>query len=297
MNLSNILIETLQLVQVQVQEELREREINTYQKNEKSTMDNDQLRAKNEAMKVKLMKQEYEESQLKRSIEDLYVELPQCNISPDAPLSQKFKRIVAREKYLEETIEKMEVEHKARIAKLKARAPGTPLVEREAQVAYLKGCAATIETHSAETSKLLDEATETWTTMEEIDGLIKVCASLQKNQKELDELTVTMKDLILLEHMLKMKESTKLQTELQKLRAKEAEYMQTLEPWQEQVSEIAVNINANLIEFKVTKMIVASLLDDQLIFELIKATRENVDHMTQDLVALTASYTKINTDI
>lgn len=43
LNLIDILIETLQIVQVQVQEELREREISTYKKNEKLIKDNDQL--------------------------------------------------------------------------------------------------------------------------------------------------------------------------------------------------------------------------------------------------------------
>lgn len=42
-NLADIPTETLQLVQVQVDEELREREYNTYQKNEQLIKDNDQL--------------------------------------------------------------------------------------------------------------------------------------------------------------------------------------------------------------------------------------------------------------
>ena len=53
--------------------------------------------------------------------------------------------------------------------------------------------------------------------MEEIDGLVKVCTSLQKNHEKFDELIASTKDLSTLEHMMKMKESTKLQTELQKL--------------------------------------------------------------------------------
>ena len=83
------------------------------------------------------MKQEYEEIQLKRSIENPCVDLPQCNISPGTPLSQKVKIIVAREKDLEETIEKMDTQHKARIVEFEARAPGTPPKECEAQVAEL----------------------------------------------------------------------------------------------------------------------------------------------------------------
>ena len=59
------------------------------------------------------MKKEYEESQLKKTIEDLCVALHQCIISPEALLSQKLKIIVAREKDLEETIEKMDAKHKA----------------------------------------------------------------------------------------------------------------------------------------------------------------------------------------
>ena len=88
-----------------------------------------------------------------------------------------------------------------------------------------------IEIHLAETHKLLDEATNTWKTMEDIDGLIEVREALQRNQKELDELTTTMKDLTPLQRMLQMGESKKLQTELQQLRTKEAEYLKTLQPW------------------------------------------------------------------
>ena len=189
----------------------------TYQQNEKLAKDNDQLRAKNKSIKIKLMKQEYEESQLKQSIEDLCTKLPQCNISSEAPLSQKVKIIVERAKDLEETIEKMNAKHKDRITELEARAPGMPPKEREARVAELQGYADTIETRLAETQKLLNEATEMWTTMEDIDGLIEVRETLQKNQKELDELTAIMKDLIPLQRMLKMGESKRLQAKLQKL--------------------------------------------------------------------------------
>ena len=171
------------------------------------------------------MKKEYEESKLKWSIEDIYIELPQCTISPDALLPQKFQKIIAREKDLEETIENMkakheahikeiEAEHKARIVDLETKAPGTPTEERKAWAANLKACVATIDTFPIETQKLLDEATQMWTTMEEIHDLIEVRISLQKNQQKFNELTVTMKDLSMLEHMLKMKESTKLQSEL-----------------------------------------------------------------------------------
>ena len=92
-----------------------------------------------------------------------------------------------------------------------------PPIEFEARVAQLKGCAMTIDTRLVEMQKFLNEAMHMWTTMEEVDGLIEFRALLQKNQQEFDELTTTMKDLTPLEHMFKMKERTKLQTELHKL--------------------------------------------------------------------------------
>ena len=46
--------------------------------------------------------------------------------------------------------------------------------------------------------------------MEDIDGLVKVKAALQKMQREIDALIRTMKDLIPIEKMLKMVEMTKL---------------------------------------------------------------------------------------
>lgn len=71
MNLVDIPTETLQLVQVQVHEELHEREYSTYKKNEQLTKEKDQLQAQHDAIKVELMKPRYEENQFKKVIEEL----------------------------------------------------------------------------------------------------------------------------------------------------------------------------------------------------------------------------------
>lgn len=67
---------------------------------------------------------------MEKMINDLYVEFPHCNILADAVLPQKVKIIVSRAKDLEEKIEKMDAEHKARIAELEARTPGIPPTAR-----------------------------------------------------------------------------------------------------------------------------------------------------------------------
>ena len=104
----------------------------------------------NESIKIKMMK-EYEETQLKQTIEDLYAKLPQCNILLEAPLLQKVKIRVARAKDLEETIEKMDAEHKASMAKLESRAPRKTPEECKDGVVELQGYATIIETRLAET--------------------------------------------------------------------------------------------------------------------------------------------------
>lgn len=126
---------------------------------------------------------------------------------------------------------------------------------------------------------------------------LKSMRHCKMNQKELDELTAKMKDLIPLQRMLKMGESRKLQTELHQLRTKEAEYLKNLQPWQEQVSEIVVKFNAKLMEFQATQMIFASLLIELPTTDFVNTTRECVHQMTQDITMLQDTYMKISTKI
>ena len=48
------------------------------------------------------------------------------------PLTQKVRRVTNKAKDLEETVTKMEEDHKVQIVELEARAPGTPEVDKEA---------------------------------------------------------------------------------------------------------------------------------------------------------------------
>lgn len=73
--------------------------------------------------------------------------------------------------------------------------------------------------------------------------------------------------------MLKMGESTRLQIELQRLHVHEAEYLKALHPWQDEVSKIAIKVNAKLTEFQATQMTVASLLVEPPTADVINTTR------------------------
>ena len=114
---------------------------------------------------------------------------------------------------------------------------------------------------------------------------------LQKNQQELEEVVATMKDMPLLQCMLKMGENKRLQTELQKLRTQEAKYLKIVQPWQEEVSQIALQVNEKLAKFKEMQTTVASLLDEPATIELVDISWEHIDQMNKDLAPLQDDFT------
>jgi hypothetical protein len=59
---------------------------------------------------------------------------------------------------------------------LKAKTLGTPLTEREAWAQALKGYVGIVEVRIEEAHKLINDAGEAWTNMEDIDDLVKVRA-------------------------------------------------------------------------------------------------------------------------
>ena len=80
-----------------------------------------------------LIQYEEREQDLSQVLQNIALELPQCNIDFALPLTQKLRRIIDRAKALEETMVKMEEDHKTQIAELEARAPGTPEADKEAR--------------------------------------------------------------------------------------------------------------------------------------------------------------------
>jgi hypothetical protein len=245
-NLVVVPTETLQVVQTQVQEELHVREANTYRKNLKLLQDTDNLQSSTKDAKYQLVQERYKASKLEKMINDVCVEFPHCNILIDTMLPQKLYIIVSKATDLEDTTTKMDAEYKALITELEAKPPRTPRIEKEARAQALKGYASIVEVRIEEAQKLINNAREEWTNMEDIDDLVKIQEQLQATQHQVDALTDTLKDLPPIQRMLKMSESTKLQAKMQKLRAKEACFTETLQPWQVRLLDIAVNITENL---------------------------------------------------
>ena len=94
-----------------------------------------------------------------------------------------------------------------------------------------------------------------------------------------------------------MGENKKLQGELQKLCAREAEYMKIVQPWQDEVLEIALQVDAKISEFKAMKSTVVSLLEASVSAKLVNTTRECIDQIDKDLAGLKAGFAKFKKKI
>ena len=69
-------------------------------------------------------------------------------------------------------VEKMDAKHKSHIAELQVNSLGTPPIEKEAQTQVLKDYAGKVEVHIEEAQKLINDAGEACTNMEDIEGLV-----------------------------------------------------------------------------------------------------------------------------
>ena len=132
-NLTEFPIDQLQMIQQQLAAELRDRELAMYKQNTQVRQKNAELIAGFQTKAEELREYEDREQDLSQVLQNITLELPQCNIEFSLPIMQKVRRIVDRAKALEETMAKMEEDHKAQIAELEARAPGTPEADKEAR--------------------------------------------------------------------------------------------------------------------------------------------------------------------
>ena len=166
------------------------------------------------------------------------MELSQCNIEFALPLTQKVRRIVDRAKALEETVAKMEEDHKAQIAELEARPPGTPQEKKEARVEAFQLTSTQMKSRIDDALSVLADATNTWSELDEPPEKVEI----QQSIKQIENTTVAMKEeiksLAALQKMRKMTEMNRLQQEAQRLRAQEIEINDLLQPYQEQIAEI-----------------------------------------------------------
>ena len=125
---------------------------------------------------------------------------------------------------MEETMVKMEEDHKAQIAELEARAPSTPEEDKEARAQAFRLTSMQMKCRIDDAESLLADATKTWSELEELPDRLDFQYSIQNIENETTQIEEEFKSLGPLAKMKKMTEMNCLQHEAQRLREKEIQF-------------------------------------------------------------------------
>ena len=66
-----------------------------------------------------------------------------------------------------------------------------------------------------------------------------------------------------------------MQEDIQTLRAKEIEVLKQLQPWQDEVSDMALSIESKLMEYKNTQQTITSLLEEPAMVDIVEVAQES----------------------
>ena len=66
--------------------------------------------------------------------------------------------------------------------------------------------------------------------------------------------------------------------------------MKQLQPWQDDITNMALKIESKLMEYKNMQQTITSLLEEMAIADVIEATQESVAQIIHEVVALTQNY-------
>jgi len=220
------------------------------------------------------------------------LELPQCNIEFSLPLSQKVRRVADRAKVLEETVTKMEEDHKAQIAELEARAPGTPQANKEARAEAFKLTSTQMKCRIDDAESLLADAMTTWSELDELLAKLELQQCIQNIEKDTAAMKEEVKSLGALAKMKKTTEMNRLQPEAQRLRAKEIQFNNLLQPYQEQITELVDAVEQKVKEFTTRKSEMDATEDSSISQVMLETTQECVDDMEKEVAGLRQKLTR-----
>ena len=146
----------------------------------------------------------------------------------------------------------MEEDHKAQIAELEARAPGTPQEDKEARVEAFRLISAQMKSRIDDAQSVLADAMNTWSELDEHPERVELQQSIQQIENATAAMKEEIKSLGALAKMRKMTEMNRLQQEEQRLRAKEIQINNLLQPYHEQIIELEV-VEQKVREFTTTR--------------------------------------------
>ena len=193
---------------------------------------------------------------LKKVVVELCLELSDMKLEPEASILDNVQKVVVRAKALAIRMDMIKIEYKAKIIELEQRDPNTLAKQLKADAEEISG---KIEQRIQETTQLLEATTSSWMGIEQIDTIEEVHADIRQVETDIARLKAEMEGLTQVLRMIKSGESKKLQIRLQKLREKETEFLQVTHPWQDELADLALQVESNLAKFQETQTTVVNL--------------------------------------
>ena len=105
---------------------------------------------------------------------------------------------------------KMEEYHKAQIAELEARPPGTPQEDKEARVEAFRLTSAQMQYHIDDALSVLVDVTKTWSELDEPPKKVEIQQSIQQIENTTAAMKEEIKSLVALQKMRKTTEMNRL---------------------------------------------------------------------------------------
>ena len=253
---------------------------------------NAELTARFQTKAEELRTYEKREQDLSQVLQSIALELPQCNIEFALPLTQKVRRVADRAKALEETVTKMEEDHKAQITELEARAPGTPQADKEARTEAFRLTSTQMKCLIDDVESLLADAMKTWSNLDELPAKLELQQSILNIENAIVAMKEEVKSLGALAKMKNTTEMNHLQQEAQRLRAKEIQFNNLLQPYQEQIAELVDAVEQKVKEFTANKSEIDSAEGPMITQVMLEAAQDRVEDMGKDIAGLKERFAK-----
>ena len=175
----------------------------------------------------------------------------------EASILDNVQKVVVHAQALAIRMDMVEAEYKANIAELEKRDPSEQL---KANAEEISG---KIEQQIKETTQLLETTTSFWMDIEQIETIAEVRAEIHQAKADIVKLKIEMEGLTPMQRMIKSGESKRLQIQLQMLWEEETEFLQVTQPWQDEMADLALQVETKLVEFWETQTAVGKLFAEK----------------------------------
>ena len=133
---------------------------------------------------------------------------------------------------------------------------------------------------------LLDDATKTWSELEELPDRLDLQQSIQNIENAVAAMKEEFKSLGALAKMKRTIEMNRLQQEAQRLREKDIQFNNLLQPYQEQITELVDAVEKKVKEFTTSKSEIDSTENPMITQVMLEAAQDRVEAMDKDVLGL-----------